>query len=209
MGVVPSTFSGTPATGGDTSYATLAELKGRLGVDTSDTADDATLTTLLERVSRAIDDHCRRRFYRDSMASARRFTTPRVDRVLIDDLVELTALETDPNADRSWADTWASADYELEPMNAAADGWPYEEIHVSPDGEYEFPTHRGGVRVTGLWGWPSVPGPVAEACLLQAARLWHRRDAPFGVVGASEMGQSIVIARLDPDVRMMLLRYIR
>ena len=47
--------------------------------------------------------------------------------------------------------------------------------------------------------------PVAEqAALLQAARLYKRKDAPFGVAGAGALGQVVAISDLDPDVRMML-----
>lgn len=48
------------------------------------------------------------------------------------------------------------------------------------------------------------PANVVEASLIQAGRVFRRKDAPFGVVGSAEMGSGIVIARLDPDVRMML-----
>ncbi len=51
------------------------------------------------------------------------------------------------------------------------------------------------------------PGPVIEACLIQAARIWKRKDAPFGVTGATEFGQASVIVRLDPDVRQLLSTY--
>jgi hypothetical protein len=45
---------------------------------------------------------------------------------------------------------------------------------------------------------------VAEACLIQAARIFRRKDAIFGVTGSAEMGQQLVIPKLDPDVALML-----
>lgn len=52
-----------------------------------------------------------------------------------------------------------------------------------------------------------APGPVREACLLQAARLFQRKSAIYGVVGASEMGQIVIPTKLDPDVAMLLAPY--
>jgi len=43
-----------------------------------------------------------------------------------------------------------------------------------------------------------------EAALLVAARLWKRRDAPFGVAGGGDMG-SIQIGFKDPDVELILM----
>jgi hypothetical protein len=40
-------------------------------------------------------------------------------------------------------------------------------------------------------------------------RLYKRKDAPFGVVGSTsaEMGQLMVIPKLDPDVKFLLDAY--
>lgn len=51
------------------------------------------------------------------------------------------------------------------------------------------------------------PGPVIEAARLMAARIAQRHHAPFGVTGSAEMGTVSVIARVDPDVKMLLSRY--
>ena len=57
--------------------------------------------------------------------------------------------------------------------------------------------------------------PLAhEACLIQVSRLWSRRDTPFGVVGAAELGtvqvapfgNSKLTSALDPDARALLGR---
>ena len=61
--------------------------------------------------------------------------------------------------------------------------------------------------MVGKFGWCAVPDVIAEACLIQAQRLFKRRDAIFGVVGSAEMGQLVTIAKLDPDVQMLLMAY--
>ena len=54
------------------------------------------------------------------------------------------------------------------------------------------------------------PGPVAEACLMQASRLWKRKDSGFASrVGLSQTGVFEVFRGLDPDVRQQLSPYRR
>ncbi len=53
------------------------------------------------------------------------------------------------------------------------------------------------------------PGPVVQAALLQSSRIFRRRDAPFGVTGSGELGQPIIIQRLDSDVAYPLAAYRR
>jgi hypothetical protein len=44
-----------------------------------------------------------------------------------------------------------------------------------------------------------------QAIMLQAARLWRRRDTPEGVLAFDELG-TVRISRLDPDVAWLLDR---
>ena len=78
-------------------------------------------------------------------------------------------------------------------------------------GHFSFPeVIPRSVAVTADFGFDTtVPPVISEACILQVARVFRRSDAPFGVVGSAEMGQQVVIGRLDPDVRMMLAPYRR
>lgn len=59
------------------------------------------------------------------------------------------------------------------------------------------------VTSSAIYIW-RYPGTIQEACLIQASRLFRRKDAPFGMVGSAEMGYSGTIARLDPDVRNLI-----
>lgn len=184
-------------------YATLGEIKARLGI--SDTADDSTLAAVLTAVSREIDQVCKRRFYVTNTDEIRYFMAQRADLLDAGDLVSVTSLATDPDGDRSYSETWAATDYDLSPYNAALDSMPYLYIEVAPSGNYEFPCNVGkGVKVIGKWGWPDTPAAVREACLIQSSRIFRRKDAIFGVTGSAEMGQMMVIPRLDPDVRLLL-----
>lgn len=53
------------------------------------------------------------------------------------------------------------------------------------------------------------PDAVREACLLEAIRLYRRKDAPFGVAGSGEFGQTGIVARTDPQVLFYLAPYRR
>ena len=187
------------------SYATLAELKARLG--TSLSSNDDALTQCLEAASRAVDGFCGRRFYQDS-AQTRYFTADDSGYLEVDDLVSVTTLATDSDGDRTYEDTWASTDYDLEPYNAAAIAHPYTSLMTTPDGDYAFPRGvRRGVKIVGTWGWPSVPDAITEATLLLASRLAKRQAAPFGVAAGEEGG--VGIPSVDPDVRQLVAPYRR
>lgn len=193
----------TPST--TTRYATVAELKTRLGI--SDATDDTVLGMVLDGVSRQIDNHCRRQFFQSDAGTVRYFTAMMADECLIDDISTLTELATDEDGDRTYSATWAATDYDLWPYNAAERSEPYTALQAAVDGDYSFPRYRKGVKIIGTWGWPAVPAPVIEACLIQGARVFKRKDSPFGVAGSPEVGEMRFIPRLDPDVRQLLEPY--
>lgn len=55
-----------------------------------------------------------------------------------------------------------------------------------------------------IWRYPD---PIKQACLLETARLWARKDAPFGISGAPEFGETAIVARMDPSVLFLLAPY--
>lgn len=187
-------------------YATLLELKERLfPTGLSDTHDDPALEQVITGVSRWIDAYCRRRFY--AASETRYFTAADRKLCFVEDLLTVTTLSTDEDGDRTYETTWTATDYDLEPYNAALEGQaaPYTHIRVAPNGTHYFPSTRKGVKIVGSFGYASTTPPlVKEACLLQSIRTFKRKDAPFGVAGSAEMGQLVVIPKLDPDVAMML-----
>ncbi len=182
-------------------YCTLAELQARMGV--GDTIDDVTLEQVITGVSRMIDDYTRRRFY--VVTPETRYYTPRhTDVVETDDMIAVTTVATDADGDRTYETTWAATDYGLCPINAAVDGHPYTAIEIAPQGRYTFPMVRRGLKIVGSFGYAATaPDVVREACLLQAARVFKRKDAPFGIAGVPELGM-LRISQLDPDVKMLL-----
>ncbi len=183
-------------------YATLAELKGRLGIASSDGADDSKLENIIEGVSRWIDRDRRRRFY--SASETRYYTPVMADRVWVDDLTGVTTLSVATTTARSYTD-WTTANYDLYPANAALELAPYTCIWVAPSSAtYFVPGLYKSVKLVATFGyWTSTPEPINEATLLLSERIWRRKDTPFGVGGPDLLSQAIQTA-VDVDVQMLL-----
>lgn len=188
-------------------YCTLTELKARLSI--TDSADDAILEAVIEAASRAIDGACNRFFYQTAAGQIRYFSVASDILVLLDDCTAITAVATDRNLDRTFSQVISLSDVELGPLSAGQTGKPYTEIRIKPMASASFDYGKDMLKITGTWGWPSVPDAVNEACLLQASRLFKRKDAPFGVTGGGEVGTSISIRAVDPDVLVLLSQFRR
>jgi hypothetical protein len=192
-------------------YCSVADLRGHLG-DTGTALNVTLLERAINATSRAIEKHCGgRRFWQDPTPVARRYAPDDPTIAWVDDISTTTGLivATDSLGDGTYATTWASADYELEPTNAAEDGWPWWRIATT--GAFLFPTGRArpGLRVTARFGWAAVPDDVTEAALIRAASLFKRREAPFGVAGMGEFGVVRISRQGDPDVVDLLHPYVR
>ncbi|TLQ45755.1 head-tail connector protein [Streptomyces marianii] len=185
-------------------YATLADLKARLKI--ADEVRDELLEQALTSASRSIDKLTGRRFWLDAAAEPRTISPLRrtvVDEdgshLLIKDLGSLDDLVVEVGRGSAWSDVteWV----EPEPTEALDEQQPVTSL-LLVSGAWP----RGGgmrVRVTGKWGWPEVPDVVTEATLLQANRLFKRKDSPEGVLGSAEWGV-IRVSRVDPDVHSLV-----
>ncbi len=193
-------------------YATAVELKSTLELSGESFAD-ADVTLALTAASRALDNLCERRFYKDADATQVRYYSPQAAVSLrIDDLVTFTALASDDDGDGTFETTWVlNTDFVLEPLNATADNWPWTTIRVRSSGSRWLPDDERSVRLTGQFGWVAVPEAIKEATLVLASRLLRRaREAPFGVIAAGlDAAAAIHIARFDPDVKLLTGSYMR
>jgi hypothetical protein len=188
-------------------YCTLAELKAALRI--TDNTDNTLLENAIEGASRRIDGYCGRYFYQQN-ATVKLFARNELQVFLRDDLVSITTLNTDDAGDQSFSSTWtAGTDYALEPYDGALLGIPY--YRITAVGGKTFPIFTvppmPGVRVTGVWGYPSTPDDVREACVLLSARGFARYNAALGVVGFGDM--ALQVRAVDPDVRDYLNRYVK
>lgn len=188
-------------------YCTLAELKAALRI--TDSTDDTLLENAIEGASRRIDSYCGRYFFQKN-ATVKVFARNELQVFLRDDLVSITTLSTDDAGDQTFSTTWtANTDYALEPYDATLLGIPYYRVTAVGGKTFPFFTvpPMPGVRIAGVWGYPSVPDDVREACVLLAARGFARYNAALGVVGFGDM--ALQVRAVDPDVRDFLNGYVK
>lgn len=190
-------------------YVTLAEVKAVLGIASADTADDSKLETVIMAVCRHIDAYTGRRFYTSSGAQTRAYSPTDYDIFFCpDDINDLDSIATDADGDGVYETVWTSSDYALNPVNAALDSQPYTYITLKPLGSYTFPSSiPNSLQLVGKFGWgatSAAPQEVRQAALIQAERVFKRKDAPFGVVGSGEFGTVSLIGDFDPDVKALL-----
>jgi hypothetical protein len=196
-------------------YCTLAQVKSALRI--TDTVDDAMLELAVEAASREIDGFCGRVFY--NMGSSSRFFAASDPYFCpIDDLISITELATALTSNGNYDTVWANptsgqnnGDYQLEPLNATypTDGIVAPSTGIRALWRYLFPTIGGNalVRVTGTWGWSSVPTAITQATIIQASRVFKRLDSPLGVAGFGDFGAIRVSGSIDADVRQLIEPY--
>ncbi|GIJ51320.1 hypothetical protein Val02_82060 [Virgisporangium aliadipatigenens] len=184
-------------------YVPLEELKLSLTSKTDAlTGRDPLLLRALTAASRGIDAFCGQRFWRDGTASARSYLTR--SRTVQDSgdellLIDPVATATDLAVEVGTGTSWAPVDgglFELSPDNALADQRAVTGL-LRVAGRWSGSRR---VRVTARWGWPTVPDEVVQATLLQATRLYRRKDSPEGVLGSADWG-AVRLGRIDPDVK--------
>jgi hypothetical protein len=190
------------------SYATLAEFKAAVGI--TDSTDDTALQSVLDATDTLIDLYCDRKTGFGTASETRYYTAEDWEYVLTDDLVSVTTLQTDDDANGTYETTWTSGtDYVLAPRNAALDGFPYTEIDTSVTWPRNFPKDVYlGVKVVGVFGFPAVPAAVKQAEIIQAGAVWNSRTAPFGVIGSADLGGILRMSRaLHPEAALILEPY--
>jgi len=194
-------------------YCTTAELREHFEAGAS-----GLTTALLERAinasSRAIDQYCGRRFWLDAAVAERTYRPDCQSSTYVDDIGTRTGLVVKTGTDgTTFPTTWASTDYILEPRNAGvvgtgstADAHAFWEIVAIAGRTFSTHAYRPTLQVTAKFGWSAVPIEVTEACILKAASLFKRKDAPFGAAGFDQFG-AVRIGRNDPGVVELLAAY--
>lgn len=194
-------------------YTTLADVKNSLQIE--DSNDDVAIQAAILSASRMIDEYCQRFFYQEGTLAApatRYYTAVSPWYIETDDIVQITQLACDPSFEQTYDQIWNTTtpplDVMYEPVNNPQKGWPY--TRVLAIGSYVFPYFfPQTVKITGIFGFPEVPYEVELACKLQAARLFIRKQSPFGIAGSVELGTVRLNSRLDPDVEMLLKTFRR
>jgi Phage gp6-like head-tail connector protein len=191
-------------------YTTLQDVK--TGLQIEDSNDDTDIQAAIISASRMIDDYCQRGFYQEGTLASPvvKYYTPVSPWYLeIDDLIEPVEIASRANQTGPFSTIWnLDTDLMYEPINNPELGRPVTRLlavrtYVFP---YFFPQT---VKITGVWGYSSIPVEVQMACKIQAARLFVRKQSPFGIAGSVELGTVRLSSRLDPDVEMLLKTFRR
>jgi hypothetical protein len=194
-------------------YCTLEELKSRLGISASDTADDFEIRLVIEAASREIDDWTGDQFWRGT--ATRTFVAD--DAYCLElggfPLVSVTTVKTDSAGDGTFETTWSASDFQLLPANAAtyAEARPYRQVKAVGGNTFPYCRDLGArddrVEIVGVFGWPALPTAVKQACLIHSAELLKLKDAPFGVAGLGDFGP--IRVRMNPRAQALLDPYRR
>jgi hypothetical protein len=186
-------------------YCSLADLKAALRIQ--DSIDDSLLELAIESASREIDGYCERVFY--STTGTRVYAPTNVFTVTTDDIISVTTLKS--SSDGVVYDiTWATSDYQLEPLNGVAGGLVTPFTRIRATGNYLMPSFSVGtfyelealIQVVGVFGWSAIPAAIRQATVILAMRLFKRLDAPLGMI-SNDLG-SMRVGRFDPDVEALV-----
>lgn len=188
-------------------YADLGTAKLQLGLDNTDDTRDVLLQQALTAASRSIDRATGRRFWLDG-AAVQRVYRPHGRTVveddgtvlIVDDIGDTTGLVVETGSGSSWS---AVTHWEAVPDNALTLGRPVTGLLRM--GGWVYGLNR--VRVTAKFGWPAVPDEIVQATLIQANRLFKRKDSPEGITGSAEWGV-VRLSRRDPDVWNLIEPYV-
>jgi hypothetical protein len=185
-------------------YCSLADVKAALRIQ--DTVDDALIENSINSASRLIDQYCNRYFYSGTAGEVRYYKANDGFTCWIDDAQAITEVVTASVDPTIYDTTWDVTDYQMLPINRVANGGYYPITGISATDNYLFPVWAdiALVKVTGTYGWPSVPEPIKFAAIIQASRLFKRLESPLGVAGVSDIGIMRVGANIDGDVAQLI-----
>ena len=193
-------------------YCSEAQLREHLG-DDGGQLPEALLTRAINATSRAVDRFCGRRFWQDSTVQAKVYRIDDPQIAWVDDISTTTGLivATDTTGDGSYATTWTSDQYQLEPLNADTESTAHAWWRIVAIDTELFPVHelRTTLRVTAKFGWSAIADDIEEASLLKSASLFKRRGAVFGVESFGEFGGVRISAARDPDVAALLHPFVK
>jgi hypothetical protein len=212
-----------------TTYVSRDTIKTTLGLTGQDYAD-ADIDVAIEAASRGLENAYSTRWVQSDPGEVRYYTASS-DRevalladgggVLAIDSVDVdytigdiyTGSDDDPwtywYGGGQYATNIPSSSYRLLPIwrGATGDGGtgePFETLQLARGARYlRWPRGQDAIRITGTFGWETVPAGVQNATTIIATRLLRRsRDAPFGIIGLGLEGAAVRASQIarDPDI---------
>lgn len=160
--------------------------------------------------SRWVEKYCGRQFHDSGAVASARYFDPTGITVHIDDCRSITSVAVDTNDDGTHATV--TTDYQALPPyghDPILGDVPYTELRALSELTWKYDLdRRGSVKVTGLWGWSSVPDEVKRATAILAQDLLRDPESQFG--GLAVAAEGIVLgARIPARVIGLLGPYVR
>lgn len=195
-------------------YCSVDDLREQLSDLGSHNLSERQLVRAINAASRSIDNHTGRRFWADAAPVSKVFPVPTagLELWLPEDIAYSAGLAVS-TWDGSAYTAWDAADYRLWPYGANTSGSMY-------GGWWKLESARGlrfdvrgatgivPIQIAARFGWAFTPPEVEQACLLKAAQLFKRKDAPYGVAQFGDIA-AVQITRADKDVLELLWPYVR
>ena len=199
-------------------YCDKDDLKAYVGLTGS--GQDNNIDNAINAASREIDQLCKRVFFETETTEDKYFNPTEALRIVVPDISKTTSLvvKLDTTDDGTHDTTLVKdTDFYLNPINppqiATASGTiyyePYNELQIlsTRSSERFDPTIPKNIKITAFWGFSRVPDAIKQACLLQATRLWKRKDSPFSTYGNPATGTGELFNRFDPDALKLIKGY--
>lgn len=223
--------AGPTAAQGQRRYVGVDELKNTMGaMNTSFLNED--IDVAIESASRYLEDDYNdgKPWTKGSAGEIRYYTRTDDWEVHLGDALKITSVDLDfavnPYRDRdakygpgwgsplgwgggSYSTNLPASSYRLLPTThgLVADGGngePFGRLDLARGTTvWRLPSGRDAIRVTGTFGWETVPAGLKMATSLIATRLLKRmRDAPFGIISFGADDRAIAVRQIatDPDI---------
>lgn len=205
-------------------YVTLAELKAWLRIDDDDDVDNAELSRAITDASHQIDHLCSQTFpVVDEDTETTIYAQPWWNRDANAWVIDVPVIDVDTYGAPA-VFLWVEEDFDWTAAVdlAAAPGRPYRpyggplytqivlpaDANFAGNGTNDAPVNT--VKIVGYFGLPAVPAGVRQACILQATRIFKRRESAFGMINTLDGSEQTRLTRaMDPDVIAALRGYIK
>ena len=202
-----------------TQYVDKTDLKTYIGL--SGSGQDTNIDNAINSASRLIDKICGRHFWQDDAVTEKYYTPINHYYVEVDDISTTTGLivQLDTTDDGAYDKTITlDTDFVLKPFNPQVHKissttyyFPQTELNIltTRSDETFDPTIIKNIKITAKFGWSAVPEAISQATLIQATRLWKRKDTPFNVFGNEQTGQRELFSKIDPDALQLIKGYVK